>query len=253
MKAARGDLIGVMAADLQEPPELMVEFFETLASRDVDVVFGERASRADPGIARIPANLFWKVYRRFVVPDIPTTGVDVFACNRAVADAVLGLEASNTSLVAQLFWVGFRRAFVPYERRERTKGKSSWSFGRRARYLADSVFSFSDLPILMLFWAGVVGLIFASLLGAVTFVARVAGVIDQPGYATLMIAVLALFSILIASQGIMGMYLWRAFENSKGLPSGIVMSRLEWPSAAKADSAEVDPPKSEQLESSSQP
>jgi glycosyltransferase involved in cell wall biosynthesis len=232
MKAARGNHIAVMAADLQEPPELIVEFLEILNSGDVDIVFGERIGRADPGLTRIPAKMFWRMYRRFVVPDVPATGVDVFACTREVADAVLALEASNTSLVAQLFWVGFRRAFVPYERQERKEGKSSWSFGRRARYLADSFLSFSDLPIIVLFWAGILGLVFAGLLGVVTFVARIVGAIDEPGYATLVIAVLALFSILIASQGIMGMYLWRAFENSKGLPSGIVMNRYEWPNSA---------------------
>ena len=99
--------------------------------------------------------------------------------------------------------------------------------------MADSFFSFSDLPIIALFWAGVIGLVFAGLLGLVTLIARLAGAIDQPGYATLVIAVLALFSILIASQGIMGMYLWRAFENSKGLPPGIVMDRYEWPSGSQ--------------------
>jgi glycosyltransferase involved in cell wall biosynthesis len=223
MRATVGDYIGVMAADLQEPPELMLQFFEVLDREEIDVVFGERIGRIDPGPTRIPANLFWRLYRRYVVPDVPATGVDVFACNRKVADAVLALEAANTSLVAQLFWVGFRRDFVPYERRERKKGRSSWSLTRRARYLADSFFSFSDLPILVLFWAGVIGLVFAAVLGLVTLVGRLAGAIDEPGYATLVIAVLALFSILIASQGIMGMYLWRAFENSKGLPSGIVM------------------------------
>lgn len=229
MAAAKGDYIGVMAADLQEPPGLISEFFAILDRGEADIAFGVRTDRSDPGLSAFLSNLFWGVYRRFVIPDLPRGGVDVFACTRQVSETVLALQETNTSLVAQLFWVGFRRVFVPYERREREKGSSAWSLKRRFRYMADSVFAFSDLPILILLWSGILGLLFSGLLGTVTLVARLAGIIDQPGFATLVIATLGLFSVVITSQGIIGMYLWRAFENSKGKPTGIVMAQFEWP------------------------
>ena len=125
MSLARGEHIAVMAADLQEPPELVVEFFARLASGQVDVVVGQRASRNDRGDT--VAGLYWRLYRRFVVGEIPSGGVDVFACTAAVRDVVCSLEDVHTSLVAQIFWVGFRREVVPYDRLPRPGTASSLS------------------------------------------------------------------------------------------------------------------------------
>lgn len=228
MAAAKGDWIAVMAADLQEPPTLIEDFFEMLDGGTTDIVLGTRTFRSDPVVSRLLSRMFWWTYRRFVVSDIPSGGVDVFACSRRVADAILALGESNTSLISQLFWVGFRRSYLPYERQPRKKGSSAWSMRRRLRYMADSLFSFSDLPILILLWVGLLGLAFSGLLGLITLIGRMVGAIEEPGFATIVIAVLFLFSLLIASQGIVGMYLWRSFENSKGRPTAIVMGHVEW-------------------------
>lgn len=225
---ARGGHVAVMAADLQEPPELMLQFFEELATDEIDVIFGVRAARHDPWPTRTVSGLYWNLYRRFVVPDVPPGGVDVFACNERVRHSVLELGESNSSLVAQLFWVGFRRSFVTYTRREREHGSSGWSLRRRFRYMADSIFSFSDLPILVVVWSGIIGVTFSVLVGAATLGARLAGVIQVPGFTTIVLVVTFLFSLLLTTQGIIGMYLWRAFENTKRKPGAIVMRQRVW-------------------------
>lgn len=229
LAAARGELFAVLAADLQEPPELVVEFVDRLSGGDVDLVFGVRAGRDDPWLTRVTSHLFWGIYRRWVVPDMPSGGVDVFACNRDVRDAVLSLASTNSSLVAQLFWVGYRRDFVTYERRRREDGESGWSLRKRLRYMADSIFSFSDLPIVALVWLGLLGIAFTLGLSLVVLVARLAGAIPVPGFATIVLTISLLFSILLTTQGIIGMYLWRAFENTKQLPTSLVRARQEHP------------------------
>jgi glycosyltransferase involved in cell wall biosynthesis len=231
LAAARGRFMAVMAADLQEPLELIERFFEILDADEADVVFGVRSGRRDGFGTQALAGVYWWLYRKFVVPEIPRGGVDVLACNRQVAEAVLSLGESNSSLVAQFFWVGFRREFVPYQRRAREKGTSAWSLGKRFRYMADSLFSFSDLPILTLLWLGIIGVLFSIVLGGVTLVARLAGLYTQPGFATIVVATLFLFSVLITTQGIIGMYLWRILENAKGRPTGIVMSSRCFPAS----------------------
>lgn len=225
LEAARGDFFAAIAADLQEPPELVIEFLDRLHAGGVDLIFGVRANRADPWFTRFTSRVFWSIYRRWVVPDMPSGGVDVFACNRPVRDAVLSLEASNSSLMAQLFWVGFRRDFVSYQRRQRQDGESGWTVRRRLRYMADSVFSFSDLPIVALMWLGLLGIGFTFSLSFLVLVGRLAGAIPVPGYATIVLSISLLFSILLTTQGIIGMYLWRAFENTKHLPSSLVRER----------------------------
>lgn len=231
MRHARGEHIAVMAADLQEPPELVEGFYDALAEPDVDLVFGVRARRHDPLVTRLLSQTYWALFRRFIVPDMPAGGVDVFGCTAEVRDAVLDLSESNSSLVAQLFWVGYRRRFVEYTRREREVGTSGWSARRRFRYMADSVVSFSDLPILLLVWAGALGLLLSFAVGGVTLGARLLGLIDVPGFTTIVLLITFFFSLLLMTQGVIGMYLWRAFENTKRKPDALVRSTEQWPSA----------------------
>lgn len=217
-----GNFIAVMAADLQEPPELILEFFRLLSADEADVVFGTRALRNDPLVRRTLSNIFWAAYRRLVLPAMPPGGVDIFGCNRRVADTVLQIEEPNGSLVAQLFWVGFRRAFVPYHRRARIYGKSAWSLARRFRYMLDSIFSFTDAPILMVLWIGIAGCLACTTIGMVTLVAWLAGLVHAPGYTTIVLLICLFGSLNFVVQGILGSYLWQAVENSKRRPLSIV-------------------------------
>src|SRR4051794_19489154 len=136
LRAAKGEAFGIIAADLQEPPELLIAFLENLVEGSCDVVIGVREGRDDPASSRISANLFWWLYRRLVIRDIPEGGVDLFACNLAVRNELLRLDEAHSSLVGLLFWLGFRRREVRYRRRARSMGKSAWTFGKKLTYLS---------------------------------------------------------------------------------------------------------------------
>jgi polyisoprenyl-phosphate glycosyltransferase len=217
-----GDYFAAMAADLQEPPELIISFFDALTKNRSDVVFGQRTRRDDPLLRTYASNFFWWLYRRLVLPDMPKGGVDLFGCNRHVRDEVLQISEPNSSLIAQLFWVGFRRSFVPYARRRRVHGKSAWNISRRIRYMMDSILSFTDAPIQLMLFLGVFGCSLSIALGVITTVARLFGLIEQPGYTTLVLVVLFFGSAILVMQGILGSYLWRTFENTKKRPLRII-------------------------------
>jgi len=119
LHAARGEYYSVIAADLQEPPELVLQFLEKLRSGECDVVVGCRENRQDPLSSRFASDLFWKLYKKFVIREIPEKGVDVFGCNRIFRDQLLQLGEANSSLVGLIFWLGFSRGEVMYERRAR--------------------------------------------------------------------------------------------------------------------------------------
>ncbi|MDX8538995.1 MULTISPECIES: glycosyltransferase family 2 protein [Mesorhizobium] len=222
LEHASGNQVAAMAADLQEPPELIVEFFSILEKDGADVVFGRRVGRDDPPLTRFLSKAFWAAYRKLVLPSMPSGGVDIFACNRQVLESILSIEEPNSSLVVQLFWVGFRREFVAYRRREREHGKSAWSMARRFRYMMDSIFSFSDFPIVLTLWAGIVGCALSLIFAFVTVVARLLGKIDPAGYTTLVLLITGFGSASLAVQGILGCYLWRAVENTKSRPLRII-------------------------------
>lgn len=222
IELSKGKHVAVMAADLQEPPHLITNFFEILEKDEADVVFGERRSRSDPALRRLASNVFWWAYRTVVLPDLPPGGVDLFACNERVKEAVLSISEPNSSLVAQLYWVGFRRAYVPYVRLQRHHGRSAWNLTRRIRYMMDSVFAFSDAPILFVLWLGLAGCAVSIILGLATLTTRLMGINPSPGYATLIIIVLFFGSAILTAQGIIGCYLWRTFENTKRRPLRII-------------------------------
>lgn len=173
---AAGPYFAVMAADLQEPISLAAESFSLLAADEADVAIAAREGREDPFPSSLFSSVFWWAYRKFVIADIPSGGVDVFGCNRACRDELLRLEELNSSIIGLLFWVGFRRRLVPYRRASRKHGKSAWTFTRKVRYLFDSVYSFSDLPIRLLKWIGIWVASIALCLGFAVFFVR--GLLD---------------------------------------------------------------------------
>jgi polyisoprenyl-phosphate glycosyltransferase len=221
---ATGDYFAVMAADLQDPPDIVEKFFATLSTGDVDVVVGTREARADPWPSRMASWAFWGIYRRIIQPQIPAGGVDLFGCNRPFRDQLVRLNEANTSLVALLFWLGYRRHTISYVRRPRRYGKSAWTFKRKLKYLSDSVFAFSDLPVRLLFYAGLAGLLLSGLLGILVLVARATGAIDVPGYAATVLIILFFGALNTFGLGLVGAYAWRAFENTKRRPGYLVLS-----------------------------
>lgn len=226
LAAADGELFATMSADLQEPPELVLQFKSLLESGDCDVVVGTRAGREDPLLSRVLASVFWGLYRRLVQRQVPAGGVDVFGGTRQVLEALVGLRERNTTLVGLLFWLGFRRHEVAYQRRARRHGRSAWTMARRLRYLLDSTFAFSDLPVRLLSVAGCLGMCLAAVLAAAVLVARLAGAIAIPGYAATSILIVFFGGLNALGLGVIGEYVWRTFENTKGRP-GYVVARRE--------------------------
>jgi glycosyltransferase involved in cell wall biosynthesis len=228
LQRGTGDWLAVLAADLQEPPDLILEFHRRLKAGEADVVFGYRTRRADPLVSRLLSQAFWSVYRRLVVKDMPAGGVDVFACTRQVRDRLVELRESNTNLVALLLWLGFRRTFVPYERRARQEGRTGWTVGRKLRYALDSVFSFTDLPIRILLSLGAVGTLAAATASVVVLVAWALGRVPVLGYTPLMLVITFFGGLTALGLGMIGQYLWLALQNSRGRPNFVVRSAWQF-------------------------
>jgi glycosyltransferase involved in cell wall biosynthesis len=228
LAAARGDYFGVIAADRQEPTELLLNFIRALKHDESGVVIGVRTMRSDRRRDALTANLFWRFYRRIVMPDVPEGGADVFACTRQVRDQLLMITEANSSLVGQIFWLGFKRSFVSYERRRREHGKSGWTFRKKVKYLLDSVYAFTDLPIRLITIAGLLGVSTAIIMAIVVLGWRLGGFGDVPGYAATMIAIFFFGGLNALGIGIIGAYAWRTYENTKQRPLSVIEGVLEF-------------------------
>ncbi len=225
LEAARGTSIAVMSADMQEPPELVKEFFQALDSEEFDIVFGVRSSRDDPWSSTVASQTFWWFYQRFVEPDCPVGGVDMFAMTSSFRDHIVEMREANSSLLGLLFWLGGRRKFVSYHRKAREHGKSAWTLQKKITYLLDSVFAFTDLPVRLMMFIGALGIVLALLLAMVIFTCRLVGVGVVPGYAGTMLTIIFFGALNLFGLGVVGNYSWRSYENTKRRPLNIIANR----------------------------
>ena len=191
---------------------------------EVSVVYGHRTRRADPWWSQFLSECFWGLYRQFAVKDMPKGGVDVFGCTRQVRDRLIELREANTNLIALLLWLGFRRGFVPYERRARMEGRSAWTFGKKFRYAFDSLFNFTDLPIRLLLILGAIGTLGSVFASAVVFGGWALGYVKVLGYTPLMLLVSGFGGLTALGLGVIGQYLWLSLQNVRNRPNFVVKS-----------------------------
>ncbi len=223
LRTATGRLFAVMSADLQEEASVAISIFSALRADECDVVLGVRVGRADPWLDRITSGLFWGMYRLLIRRDLPPGGVDVFGCNVAFRDQLVRFSESYSSLVGQILWLGFRRKLVNYTRVARRHGRSAWNFSRRVAYLFDSIYSFSDLPIRLFVALGSIGILTSVFFAAVVIFAKLSGGVPVPGYAATVLTIIFFASLNMLGLGIVGAYVWRAYENTKSRPLAVVM------------------------------
>lgn len=214
----------VFGSDLQEPVELFEKFSNLIFTGNADVCLGHRISRDDPLSMRFFSAIYWWINRKFLDNDTPKGGFDVFGISMRAKEALLSLPELNTNFTSQLQWIGFTRVYISFDRRARLSGKSSWTFKKKFKLFADSIFGFSSAPVSLIFGVGLSLSIGASAIGFVTLLGALLGRIDVPGYATLIILTAFGQGATLSSIGILGGYLSRTFDNSKRRPRYIVMS-----------------------------
>ena len=235
LREARGEATVVMAADLQEPTSLILDMLGIVQRDEADVAVGVRQSRKDGVVSRTLSAVFWKVFNRVSSLELPRGGVDIFALSRSARETLNSFEESSTSLIGLIYWMGFRRQEVPYHRVERQVGKSSWSLQKRINYAKDSITAFSEFPLSVFLWSGVVGavvsLVFA-LIGAFQYLFTSD---HQSQREITAIGLLFVASYLMAGLGIIGTYLWRLAENVRNRPDSITWKTWEMPSRKNAE------------------
>ena len=212
----------IIGADLQEPIELYIDFFKRLESGEADVFLGERLSRDDPFSMRFFSAIFWWVNRKFINSDTPKGGFDGVGLSAKASKTLAELPELNTSFTSQLQWIGYKQVFVPFHRVRRQSGKSSWTYKRKVKLFADSVYGFTGAPIAILTILGVVSTVLMVFVLFATLFASIMGWMVVPGYATIVILSALGHSVTIMGLGILGGYVHRSFENTKGRPRFVI-------------------------------
>jgi polyisoprenyl-phosphate glycosyltransferase len=212
---ASGDAAALLAADLQDPPELLAQMIERWRS-GAQVVWAVRRQRVGERYHRGFAAIYYWIMRRLVgMAEMPARGVDFFLVDRVVIDAFCQAAGRNVSVFALIFWLGFRQHFIEYDKQPRAGGQSGWTFARKVKLVVDSVVSFSDFPIR---WCGYIGV---ALIGA-ALVAGLIALLRIPGLGAALPLVVALVVALAGFQlialSIVGQYAWCALDEARRRP-----------------------------------
>jgi dolichol-phosphate mannosyltransferase len=236
LEHARGRCVAVLAADLQDPPEMLGVMIERWR-QGTEVVLASRESRDDPFLTRLASSLFYRLFRALVSRDMPTGGFDFFLLDRKVARVLVEFAEKNANIGASVLWVGFRREFVPYHRAERTHGKSMWTLSKKLKYMYDSLLSYSYVPLRFMTAGGLVGMLLAASYAAWIIIDKLVGGTEPQGWSSLMVVTLFFNGFVLTAVGTVGEYVWRTFDASRRRPFFIVAQHHE-PACAREAPAE---------------
>lgn len=220
LEKARGDCCVVLDCDLQHPPEKIIEMYR-LWEQGYEVVEGIKRDRGEEtGLHRFAANSFYGLISRATGMDMASSS-DFKLLDRKVVDALNAMPERNVFFRALSFWVGFKKAEVTYDVRERTVGESKWSTRSLIRYAVTNIGSFSSAPLHAVTIMGIITLIISIIFSIVALVQKLAGT-ALGGFTTVIILLLFIGSLIMISLGIIGYYIARIYDEIKGRPRYII-------------------------------
>ncbi|QSR04867.1 glycosyltransferase family 2 protein [Lactococcus sp. LG1267] len=222
LKAADGDFITVMDADLQDPPQMLNEMYMKI-KEGYDIVGTRRVSRdGEPPIRSFFAKNFYKIINKISDTEMVDGARDFRLMTRQVVDNILELEERNRFSKGLFSWVGFDTTYLPYENHERVAGSTSWNFWGLVKYSVDGIVNFSEVPLNLATFVGFLSFLASIVMGLFYFVRTLIWGDPVDGFPTLVILVLLLGGLQLLSLGIIGKYLAKIFVETKKRPNYIV-------------------------------
>lgn len=220
---ARGDFAAVMDADLQDPPDLLPQMYEILQTGEYDSVAARRVSRAgEPPIRSWFARRFYSLINRISEADIVDGARDFRLMKREMVDAILAMGESNRFSKGIFGWIGFRTYWMPYKNVERVAGQTKWNFWSLCGYALDGIVNFSQVPLDIASWFGILMTAFSFL--AILFIVVRKLLFGDPvaGWASTACIITFIGGIQLLCLGIIGKYLATVYSEVKKRPHYII-------------------------------
>lgn len=219
--AARGDAVVVIDADLQDPPEVIVRFIEKWQD-GYDVVYGMRETRDGETVFKVwTASIFYRILRSLVSLDIPVDVGDFRLMSRRVVEHLKAMQERDRFVRGLVSWIGFRQIGLSYRREKRYAGETKYPYRKMIRFALDGITSFSSIPLKMATIMGYLTSLIAFAYACSVIVQKFMGYTVQ-GWATIMVGLLFLGGVQLICLGILGEYIGRIFNETKGRPLYIV-------------------------------
>ncbi|WMT40586.1 glycosyltransferase family 2 protein [Paenibacillus sp. D2_2] len=223
---ATGDCVGIIAADLQDPPEMFKEMMEHWKSGK-KVILATREDREESFSQKLFSNTYYFLLEKLALKGYPKGGFDFLLIDKQVVHEVVKIHEKNTNIMSLIYWLGHDQVQIPYVRQERKLGKSRWTLSKKIKLFVDSFVSFSYSPIRIMSFIGVITAILSFLYGVFVIVGTLFGFIQLQGWTTIIALITFLLGIIMIMLGIIGEYLWRILDESRERPSYVVDKTFE--------------------------
>lgn len=228
LEAARGDYVAIMDVDLQDPPALIEEMYETLKNEDYDCVASRRVSRkGEPPIRSFFARCYYKLINKISKTEIVDGARDFRLMTRQMVDSILELKEYNRYSKGIFSWVGYKTKWLEYENVERVAGTTKWSFWKLFLYSLESIVAFSTVPLSI---AAVMGILFCliAFILIIVIVAKTLTVGDPvAGWPSMVCIIFFVSGIQLFCLGIIGQYLAKTYLEVKNRPIYLVKETEE--------------------------
>jgi polyisoprenyl-phosphate glycosyltransferase len=221
MNYATGDCNVVLAADLQDPPELIVKMYEYWG-KGIKLVIANRENREESFITWVLSKFYHFLLRKFALKDIPSGGYDLVLFDKQLKNEVIKINEKNTNQIYLLSWLKYDYVNIPYTRKIREIGKSRWTITKKIKLFIDSFVSFSFFPIRLISGTGLILGLISFIYGLFVIYAKITGLVPIQGWTTIMVVLLLVSSFQMTALGIIGEYVWRAMDASRNRPNYIV-------------------------------
>lgn len=218
---ASGDCVGMISADLQDPPEMIPEMLAHW-EKGTKAVFAIRQDREERFLQKFFSNTYYSLIRKFAIEDYPLGGFDFFLLDRQVVVDLNRIQEKNTNLMSLAYWLGYKPVLIPYIRRQRRKGESRWTFSKKVKLFIDTFVGFSFFPIRLLSMLGLMVATGSFLYGAFVLFYWFFFGIEVQGYVPIIVVLSFNSGLQMAMLGVLGEYLWRTLDEVRRRPSFVI-------------------------------
>lgn len=226
LKEAEGNYVAVMDADLQDPPEMLLEMYQILISKDYDCVGSRRVTRkGEPVIRSFFAKMFYRVMAKISDVEIVDGARDFRLMKRYVVNAILEMNEYNRFSKGIFCWVGFKTKYLEYENIERAGGMTKWNFWKLFKYSIEGVVAFSTAPLFITSFLGLICCVLSLIAFIYYLTCSLIFGTDGSGFATMVCLLLLLSGILLLAIGVIGIYLSKVYLEVKDRPKYIVKEK----------------------------
>lgn len=225
LEFSTGDCNVIISADLQDPPEIILKMYDHWL-KGIKLVLANRNNREEPFLQKLISNTAYKIVQKWGLKNLPKGGFDMNLFDKEIRDILIKMEEKNSFLPFLLMWLGYDFVCVPYTRRKREIGKSTYTLSKKIKSFIDGFVSFTFLPLRIISVAGMTLGLLSLIYVVLIFVKTLIMGVSVEGWTSLMVVLLFVSSFIMIALGIIGEYLYRALDASRNRPNYIIDKKI---------------------------